>query len=185
LFGLTGLVILVVPFAMVSRQFIKKFRQKEEKDQKTIKKVKDLLISLQGFGIACWFFDIFTTFFALDIIRYGSGNLLWSKYVEVNPLGWPLGLVVGLIAYLPSSLADYYLLYKIKTKESFLGALFIAGLSFGVGFINLFSGIANSYAFALGSISHAGVFFSWIFLIVSVSVINLIAYKRGLNDNAY
>jgi hypothetical protein len=182
LFGSIGLIVLVVPFGMVSYQFIKKVRQKEENTQKTIKKVKDLLISLQGFGIACWLFDIFTTFFALDVIRQANSYYLWSKYVEVNPLGWPLGIVVGLIAYVPSGLAVYYLLYKIKTTESLIAALFIAGLSFGVGFINLFSGIVNSYAFALGSISNAQVFFCWIFLIVSISFLNLTVNKRGFNN---
>ena len=43
-------------------------------------KWRNLLFSLQGVALACWVFDVTTTFYAINVTGLA---------VELNPLGWP------------------------------------------------------------------------------------------------
>jgi hypothetical protein len=52
-------------------------------------KWRNLLFSFQGIALALWMYDIVTTFYAINVTGLA---------VEINPLGWPLG-ILGAFAF--------------------------------------------------------------------------------------
>jgi hypothetical protein len=90
-------------------------------------RVKGVLIALFGVCFACWTFDVTLTFYAINAMDIAS---------ELNPLGWPLGAVGGLIFYVPAFFFTYFLAFRIKQKYSMLTAVIITILSLYIGFMN-------------------------------------------------
>jgi hypothetical protein len=73
------------------------------------KKWGNLLFALQGAALACWIFDLTTTFYAINIAKVAY---------EINPLGWPLGALGALAYYAPTITLSYILIYRINQKIS-------------------------------------------------------------------
>ncbi len=91
-------------------------------------------MALQGFGFACWFFDVLSTAFVISI-KHAS--------YELNPLGWPLSAVGALAYFVPITFAAYYLLFKAKSKESFYATIVLTGVSVFMGLRNLCASLYN------------------------------------------
>ncbi|NLE05262.1 MAG: hypothetical protein GX638_10760 [Crenarchaeota archaeon] len=96
-------------------------------------RLKDLIICLQGVALACWFFDVSTTYFALKILGC----------VELNPLGWPLGILGAAVYYIPTIIGTFYLLFKINTKVSYLVAMFITVITLFMASLNFNAALSN------------------------------------------
>ena len=75
------LLLLALPFAVNCVMVLKRFRNTKQ-DTAGVKRAKNVLMSLQGFGFACWFFDVLSTIFVVNIKQSGA---------ELNILGWPFG----------------------------------------------------------------------------------------------
>jgi hypothetical protein len=62
---------------------------------------------------------------------------------EINPLGWPWGVLGALIFYIPALLFTYLLLFRFKNRLSLLAAILITLLALGLGIMNLLAGLHN------------------------------------------
>jgi hypothetical protein len=89
---------------------------------------------LQGAALACWAYDLTTTFYAIDIAKIAY---------EVNPLGWPMGAVGALVYYAPTVALTYVLLFRIKDKIACYAAVPMTAVLLGMGAMNLNAGAGN------------------------------------------
>lgn len=92
------------------------------------------LFALQGAAMACWAYDLATTFYAINVARVAT---------EINPLGWPLGAVGALSYYAPTVILTYVLLFRLKAKISFYAAIPITAVALLMGAMNLNAGVGN------------------------------------------
>ena len=110
--GLTYALILIIPAFNITYIILKKtnFNTAPQASEKW----RNLLFSFQGVALAFWMFDIATTFYAINV----SGLA-----VELNPLGWPLGILGAFAYYAPTLAFSYVLLFKIKERIALYAAL--------------------------------------------------------------
>ncbi len=101
-------------------------------------RARTFLFGLQGVALACWIFDLTTTYYAIDITGVA---------VERNPLGWPLGILGALIYYAPTILLSYVLLFKIRQNVSFYGAIPMTIILLFMSMMNLHAGTQNFQIF--------------------------------------
>ena len=99
-----------------------------------------VLFGLQGAALACWAYDLATTFYAINIARVAT---------EINPLGWPLGAAGALSYYAPTVILTYVLLFKLKAKISFYAAVPITAVALLMSSMNLNAGVDNFNFFVL------------------------------------
>jgi len=99
---------------------------------------RSILFSLQGAALACWMFDLATTYFAIDVAHVA---------VEVNPLGWPLGLLGALAYYGPTLTLSYVLLFRVRETVSLYAAVPITVVALFMGLMNLHVGTLNLQVF--------------------------------------
>lgn len=126
------LLILVIPASIIAYQF-QRFVKKKQKAAR-LDRVKGILIASFGVCFAWWTFDVALTFYAINAMGIAS---------ELNPLGWPLGAVGGLIFYVPAFLFTYFLAFRMKHKYSMLAAIIITVLSLYIGFMNFIAAGQN------------------------------------------
>jgi hypothetical protein len=128
-------------------------------------------MSLQGFAFACWFFDVVSTVFVLNIQRSGD---------ELNILGWPFSALGALAFYVPVTFAAYYLLFKVKSKESFYATVALTVVSVFIGLMNMNAGLLNLtqlYTFNL-SMEDFAIFGIWLAIMASLSAFNVLAMTK-------
>ena len=94
-------------------------------------KWRNLLFSLQGVALAFWFYDLTTTFYAINVTHMAY---------ELNPLGWPLGILGALVYYAPTLLGSYVLLYRKKENFAIYAAMPITFVALGMSSQNLLAG---------------------------------------------
>lgn len=109
-----------------TKRFAGDYSSKSEKWRHT-------LYFLQGAVLACWIFDIATTFYAINITRLAK---------EINPLGWPLGILGALAFYGPVLILTGFLM---RSRETFAlyGATACTILAFFMGTMNFNAGAQN------------------------------------------
>jgi hypothetical protein len=107
-------------------------------DAQSGKKWRNLLFSFQGVALGFWAFDIATTFYGINVTGLA---------VELNPLGWPLGILGAFAFYGPSVVFSYVLLFKIKDNCSFYAAIPLTLLTLIMGTMNLMAGAQNFQVF--------------------------------------
>ncbi len=90
--GLLYFLILLIPVSSLTYLKLKNTNPQAARD--TSAKWRYLLFSFQGVALAFWMFDIATTFYAINVTGLA---------IELNPLGWPLG-ILGAFAYYASNL---------------------------------------------------------------------------------
>lgn len=124
-------------------------------------KWSSILFALLGVALACWAYDLATTFYAIDVARVAF---------EVNPLGWPLGALGALAYYGPTVILTYVLLFRIRQKMSLYAATPIILVALCMGVMNLNAGVGNfSFFLDTASIS-AGIRYNLLALIVVVDL---------------
>lgn len=144
--------------------------------QTMVKQMKKVLMSLQGVGFACWFLDVLSTIFVININQTSS---------ELNPLGWPLGAVGALAYYMPITFVAYYLLYKVKSKESFYSTIVITAVTLFMGARNLNAGLYNfpntgSFNLSMDNLEILGI---WLTVIIILATLNIAATLESKKDN--
>jgi hypothetical protein len=99
-----------------------------------IEKAKTFLFYLHIVPLCFWAFDVLTTLYVIDYLGVA---------VELNPLGWPLGVWGALMFYIPALIFTYLLLFRIKNRYSLLAATLLTMTALGLGVMNLLAGIHN------------------------------------------
>jgi hypothetical protein len=135
--GFLYFLILVIPlshFGILWRK--KKINNSEE--SYSIEKLEKILFLLQGTALAGWAFDISTTYYAINVTHLAT---------EMNPLGWPFGIVGALVFYVPTLAFSYFLISKHKDRLSLCVGSAISLLVVYMGFMNLGAGAQNLEVF--------------------------------------
>ena len=147
-----------------------KFANKNSTDQPLPnEKWRNMLFSFQGVALAFWTFDLTTTFYAINV----SGLA-----VELNPLGWPLGILGALSYYGPTIIGSYILLFRIKDRIAFYAAVPLTAVTLGMSAQNLMAGNQNFQVFVDTTALATGVRYSLLALIAVVGLTIPFALKR-------
>ncbi len=126
-------------------------------------------MGIVGAGISCWFFDVLSTFLAVDINQTA---------VELNPLGWPFSAFVALAYYIPITFVMYYLLYKLKRKFPFYAAVVISVGTLIFGAFSLGAALDNfAFGFYYGSGCNLWIVCIWAVLILCLAGYNIVGSK--------
>ncbi len=169
------LLALAVPFFVSCFIKAKGFQQKQTA-QIRVKQAKNFLMGIQGVGFACWFFDVTSTIFNIDINR---------NSMEMNPLGWPYSAPAALAFYVPITFVAYFLLFKMKSKASFYGAVAVSVLSLFMAVRNFGASLSNFSS--LRSASPAAdleILFIWGTIVVVLAGLNLGAILKTRRHKA-
>ncbi len=165
--GLLYLLILLIPALSITYLKLKNINQKAEHDASA--KWRNLLFSFQGVALAFWMFDIATTFYAINI----TGLAL-----ELNPLGWPLGILGAFAFYAPTLVFSYVLLFKIKESLALYATIPLTLVTLGMGTMNLMAGAQNFQVFVDTAALATGMRYGLLTLIITVNLAVPFALKR-------
>lgn len=164
--GLLYLLILLIPASSLTYL---KLKNTNPKMPEASEKWRNLLFSFQGVGLAFWMFDIATTFYAINVTGLAT---------ELNPLGWPLGILGAFAYYAPTLVFSYVLLFKIKESISLYAAIPLTLVTLGMGMMNLVAGALNFLVFVYTAALATGVLYGLLALIVTVNLAVLLSLKR-------
>jgi hypothetical protein len=134
-------------------------------------RLRKAVLSLQGVALACWAFDLATTFYAIDIARVAT---------EINPLGWPLGAVGALVYYAPTVILTHVLLFRIRQKVALYAAIPITAVMLLMGAMNLNAGMLNFRFFISSAMLPAGTRISLLAAVLLADVICASAFATSL-----
>ncbi len=133
--GLTYLLILVMAASSI---VLLKLKNPNQTSTDTSNKWPSMLFAFQGVALAFWSFDLITTFYAIDVTGLA---------MELNPLGWPLGILGALAFYGPVLVFSYVLLFRFKERVSFYAAIPLTLVTLGMASMNLLAGAQNFQVF--------------------------------------
>jgi hypothetical protein len=165
--ALLYLLILAVPVSTLL--YIKLKNTNPRANVETREKWRNLLFSVQGAALAFWAFDVATTFYAINVTGLA---------VELNPLGWPLGILGALIYYGPTFVFSYVLLFKIKESITLYAAIPLTLLTLAMSTMNLMAGAQNFQVFIDTATLATGVSFGLLAVIGTVCFMVPFALKR-------
>jgi hypothetical protein len=164
------LAVLGVPFILNFLGIVDRLNQHTSDRQASVKKAKVLLMALQGLGFACWFFDVLSTVFQINILQ---------NAFELNFLGWPLSALGALLFYLPMVAAAYYLLYRAKTQLSFYVTVVLSVLVLFMGALNFNAAMYNfGQAYPLGNSVDFVVVGFWVAVTAVFALLNFTSIKK-------
>lgn len=165
--GLLYLLILLIPASSITYLKLKSTTSKVALGAS--EKWRNLLFSFQGVALAFWMFDIVTTIYAVDVTGLA---------IELNPLGWPWGILGALAYYGPTLIFSYVLLFKMKENTSFYAAIPLTLITLGMGMMNLVAGAQSFQVFVDTAAIATGVHYGLLALIVTVNLAVPLALKR-------
>jgi hypothetical protein len=164
--GLLYLLILLIPASSIT---MLKLKNKNRQSLDVSLKWRKLLFSFQGVACAFWMFDVITTIYAIDVTGLA---------IELNPLGWPWGILGALAYYGPTLIFSYVLLFKLKENISFYAAIPLTLITLGMGMMNLAAGAQSFQVFVDTAALATGVRYGLLALIVTVNLAVPLALKR-------
>jgi hypothetical protein len=168
--ALALLAVLAAPFTVNLFRTVDKLNQHTNDTQATVKKAKAVLMALQGLGFACWFFDVLSTIYQINILQ---------NAIELNFLGWPLSALGALAFFIPMVFATYFLLYKVKTKLSFYVAVLLSVLVMFMGALNFNAATYNFWqVYPLGGVVDFAVIGVWATVLAAFTILNLHLIKK-------
>ncbi len=109
-----GFIYLLILFIPTSSIVILELKKINPSTIDVSQKWRNLLFSFQGVALGFWMFDILTTVYAINVTGLA---------IELNPLGWPWGILGALVFFGPTLVFSYVLLFRIKEKISMYAAL--------------------------------------------------------------
>ncbi|MFB3890213.1 MAG: hypothetical protein ACE14S_12040 [Candidatus Bathyarchaeia archaeon] len=164
--GILYLLILLFPLSSV---LFLRFRRPRLTVADSTEKLSHVLFALQGVALACWAFDLATTFYAIDVARVAT---------EINPLGWPFGALGAFAYYGPTVALSYVLLFRMRQKVSVFAAIPMTTVMLLMGSMNLNAGIGN-YGFFLSTASLAAeIRFSLLVVVLAANVVYALLLAR-------
>ena len=168
--GLMYLLILLIPASSITILKLKNTKHTSPDDSH---KWRNLLFSFQGVALAFWMFDIITTFYAINVTGLA---------IELNPMGWPWGILGAFAFFGPTLVFSYVLLFKMKEKISLYAALPITLITLGMGTMNLVAGAQNFQVFVDTAALATGIRYSLLGLIVAVNLAVPLTLKRMITQ---
>jgi hypothetical protein len=171
--GLTYALILLIPVSSLTYLKFKNKNTNLKAASDTSEKWRNLLFSFQGVALAFWMFDMATTFYAINVTGLA---------VELNPLGWPLGILGAFAYYAPTLIFSYILLFKIKESIALYAAIPLTLVTLGMGMMNLMAGAQNFQVFVDTAALATGVQYGLLALIITVNLTVPLALKRMLTQ---
>ena len=164
--GLMYLLILLTPASGI---LILKLKNTNHAPPDDSHKWRNMLFSFQGVALGFWMFDIITTFYAINVTR---------SAIELNPLGWPWGILGAFAFYGPTLVFSYILLFKMKEKVSLYAALPLTLITLAMGVMNLVAGAQNFQVFVDTAALETGIRYSLLALIVTANLIVPLSLRR-------
>ncbi|MCW4003782.1 MAG: hypothetical protein NWE95_07720 [Candidatus Bathyarchaeota archaeon] len=171
--GLMYLLILLIPVTSITMLKLNNLRQRAI-DEKV--NWRNLLFAFQGVALAFWMFDIITTVYAIDVTRLA---------IEINPLGWPLGILGAFAFYGPTLAFSYVLLFKLKENISFYAAIPLTLLTLGMSVMNLVAGAQNFQVFVDTAVLATDARYGLLGLILAVNLAVQLALRRAILSPKY
>ena len=160
------LLILLIPASSIT---ILKLKNTNHTTPDDSQKWRKLLFSFQGVALAFWMFDIITTFYAINVTGLA---------IELNPLGWPWGILGAFAFFGPTLVFSYVLLFKMKEKFSLYAVLPLTLVTLGMGTMNLVAGAQNFQVFVDTAALATGMRYSLLALVVTVNLAVPLTLKR-------
>ena len=167
--GLAYLLILLIPAVSIALLKLKSTSQPFINDKL---KLRNFLFAFQGVALAFWSFDLITTFYAINVTGLAS---------ELNPLGWPLGILGALSYYGPALVFSYVLLFKLKENISLYAAIPLTMITMGMCFMNLIAGAQNFLVFVDTATLAVGSRYSLLALIFTFDLAVPLTIKRMIS----
>jgi len=133
------------------------------------RKWRNLLFSFQGVALGFWMFDIITTIYAINVTGLA---------IELNPLGWPWGILGAFAFFGPTLVFSYVLLFKMNEKISLYAAVPLTLITLGMGMMNLVAGAQNFQVFVDTAFLASGVRYGLLALIVTANLAVPLTLKR-------
>jgi hypothetical protein len=133
--GLAYLLIMLVPVAGVA--VLKLSSEDPILLNRTIN-WRQVLFGVQGAALAFWTFDMATTFYAINLTDLAT---------ELNPLGWPMGILGAAVYYLPTAILSYVLLFRLKGNFPLYMAIPFTMVTLAMASMSLFAGAQNYQVF--------------------------------------
>ncbi len=164
--GLMYLLILLIPASSIT---ILKLKNTNHAPRDDSRKWRNLLFSFQGVALGFWVFDIITTIYAINVTGLA---------IELNPLGWPWGILGAFAFFGPTLVFSYVLLFRMKEKVSLYAALPLTLITLGMGMMNLVAGAQNFQVFVDTAFLASGVRYGLLALIVTANLAVPLALKR-------
>jgi hypothetical protein len=165
--GVVYALILLIPASSITYLKLKNHNPKVSTEKN--EKWRGLLFSFQGVALAFWSFDLITTFYAINVTGLA---------IELNPLGWPLGILGALAYYGPALVFSYVLLFRLKEKVSLVAAVPLTVLTLGMASMNLMAGAQNFQVFVDTATLASGIRYAMLGLVVSVNLAVPLALRR-------
>ena len=169
--GLTYALILLIPVSSITYLKLKNTNPKAAPHAS--EKWRNLLFSFQGVALAFWMFDIATTFYAINVTGLA---------VELNPLGWPLGILGAFAYYAPALVFSYILLFKFKENIALYATIPLTLVTLGMGMMNLMAGAQNFQVFVETAALATGIRYGLLALIVTINLAVPLALKRTVTQ---
>jgi|YelNatPaOPRAMG01_1025707.scaffolds.fasta_scaffold34713_3 hypothetical protein len=166
--GLTYLLILLLPATSI---LLLKFKASNQTAVNGKTKMRSLLFSLQGVALAFWSFDLITTFYAINVTGLA---------VELNPLGWPLGMLGAFAFYGPTLVFSYVLLFKLKDNTALYAAIPLTMVTMGMSLMNLFAGAQNFQVFVQTASLASNIRFDLLALVAALNLAVPIVLSRKM-----
>jgi hypothetical protein len=173
--GLLYFLIFLIPLSAAVT--LRRLRRKERAANVSFnEKIRGILFSLQGVALACWAFDLTTTFYAIDVTRLAT---------EVNPLGWPMGILGALMYYGPTVVMMYVLLFKIKLKSSIYVGIVLSAVTLGMGAMNFDAGAQNLRVFLATAYIMPEFRFNLLAVVLAADIVSIAAFTRILSKQPF
>jgi hypothetical protein len=122
---------------------------------------RHLLFGLQGAALAFWTYDIATTYYAINITGLAT---------ELNPLGWPMGILGAAAYYIPTVVLSYVLLFRLKGNVALYAAVPYTLVTLSMASMNLFAGAQNFQVFVDTALLASNVRFDLVASIAALDV---------------
>lgn len=164
--GLLYTLIMLIPLISIIRMRTKKPLPPNSQRQS---RLREIIFSFQGIALSCWSFDLLTTYYAIDVTGLA---------IEINPLGWPLGILGAFAYYGPTLVLSYYLLFKVKEKIAMYAAIPMTAVMLIMGSMNLFAGAENFKIFVYTVTINPQIYYGLLVLIITVNLTVQLALKH-------
>ncbi|MCX8150173.1 MAG: hypothetical protein N3D85_01505 [Candidatus Bathyarchaeota archaeon] len=165
--GLFYFLIFLIPASTVAVLMLK--RKKVTSGLSLDERLRHFMFALQGVVLACWSYDLATTHYAIDVARLAT---------EINPLGWPLGILGALAYYGPTLVMMYVLLFRIKQKLSLYAGVVLSAVALFMGSMNFNAGASNFQVFLATAYIMPEIRLNLLVLLVIVDIISILAVGR-------
>ena len=157
--GLACLLIMLIPVSSIILLKLKGTTHASPDDGEI--KLRNLLFALQGVALAFWSFDLITTFYSINVT---------SLATELNPLGWPLGILGAFAYYGPTLIFSYVLLFRLKENISLYAAIPLTMITLGMSSMNLIAGAQNFLFFVNTAALASNVRYGMLALIITLNL---------------